>query len=353
MARIDEKELKHQIKNGFVKDAYLFYGDEAYLKTHYVDALVREAVGASADFNLHTFDVQDSPVTAEDLYMAARSCPMMGGKSCVLVRDLSPDSLGERELDLIVELIEQPSPSCVLIFLFDRTEATPKKNNKWKRLFAAVEKYGTLVQLDKLSAKSLETRLVTQARRRLCALEPDAAAYLVAQAGDDLNLLLNELEKCCAYVGPGAPIRREDVEAVCVHSLDSTAFDLVRAIHARNCLRAYELLDELFVQRVEPIMIHGALAASYIDMYRARVSSEATGDPVAVAKIFPGTYRNREFRLRNAARDTRSTGTRQLRQCLDCLDEADRLLKGGGAEPRIILEETVVKLLKISGGERA
>lgn len=352
MPRIDEKELKHQIKNGFIKEFYLFYGNEAYLKTRYVNALIREAVGASADFNLHTFDAQDDPVAVEDVYMAARSCPMLGGKSCVLVRDLSPDTLTEQGLDMLLELIEQPSPSCVLILFFDRTEATPKKNNKWKALFSAAEKNGMLVQLDRLSAKSLGNTLVSAARKRLCSLEPDAAEYLIAQAGDDLNLLLNELEKCCAYVGPGAPIHKADVEAVCVHSLDSTAFDLVRAINARNCQRAYQLLDELFAQRVEPVMIHGALASSYIDMYRARVSSESTGDPTAAAQIFPASYRNREFRLRNAARDTRNISTRKLRACLDCLDEADRLLKGGGAGPRIILEETVVKLLRISGGER-
>lgn len=353
MARIDEKELKHQIKNGFVKGAYLLYGSEAYLKARYSDAIVRAVVGTSADFNLHTFDAQDDPVAVEDIYMAARSCPMMGGRSCVLVRDLSPDTLSDQALGMLLELIEEPAPSCVVILLFDRTEATPKKNNRWKQLFSTMEKSGTLLQLDKLSAKSLESMLITQARKRHCELEPDAAAYLVAQAGDDLNLLLNELEKCCAYVGPGAPMRRADVDAVCVHSLDSTAFDLVRAIHARNCQRAYQLLGELFDQRVEPVMIHGALAASYIDLYRARVSSESTGDPTAVAQVFPGAYRNREFRLRNAARDTRTISTRRLRECLDCLDEADRLLKGGGAEPRIILEETVVKLLRISGGERA
>lgn len=352
MSRIDEKELKHQIKNGFIKETYLFYGNEAYLKTRYVNAVIRETVGTSADFNLHTFDAQDDPVTVEDIYMAARSCPMLGGKSCVLVRDLSPDTLTDQGLDMLLELIEQPSPSCVLILHFDRTEATPKKNNKWKKLFAVVEKYGGLMQLDKLSAKSLGNTLASAARKRMCSLEPDAVSYLIAQAGDDLNLLLNELDKCCAYVGPGAPIRREDVEAVCVHSLDSTAFDLVRAINARNCQRAYQLLEELFTQRVEPVMIHGALTSSYIDMYRARVSSESTGDPASVAQIFPAVYKNREFRLRNAARDTRNISTRKLRGCLDCLDEADRLLKGGGVEPRIVLEETVVKLLRISGGER-
>ena len=351
MPRIDEKELKHQIKTGLLAGGYLIYGNEPYLKAHYVQQLIRATVGSSADFNLHTFDAQENPVSPEDIYMAARSCPMLGGKSCVVVRDLSPDTLSDAGVEMLTELFEQPSASCVLIFVYDRTEAAPKKNNRWKNLFSAAEKGGALVQLDRLTARSLESMMISGARRRGCELQQEAAARLVSQAGDDLNLLINELEKCCAYVGEGGTITVPVIEELCIHSLDSTAFDLVRAITARDCTRAYRLLDELFIQRVEPIMIHGALTAAYVDMYRARVASESAGDPAAAAQIYPAAYRNREFRLRNAARDARSISTRALRSCLDCLDEADRLLKGGGAEPRIILEETVVRLLRLSGGE--
>ena len=137
MPRIDEKELKHQIKTGLLADGYLIYGNEPYLKAHYVQQLIRAAVGSSADFNLHTFDAQENPISPEDIYMAARSCPMLGGKSCVVVRDLSPDTLSDAGVEMIAELFEQPSASCVLIFVYDRTEAAPKKNNRWKKLFSA------------------------------------------------------------------------------------------------------------------------------------------------------------------------------------------------------------------------
>lgn len=351
MPRIDEKELKHQIKNGLLKGTYLIYGNEPYLKNHYTHAIASAAAGAFADFNLHTFDAQDHIVSAQDIYMAACSCPMMGGKSCVVVRDLSPDTLQDQELELLIKVIEEPSDTCVMVWVLDQLEASPRKNNRWKMLFAAVEKHGALVQLDKLSTRSLETMLIAGARKRGCELLPDAAAELVAQAGDEMNLLLNELDKCCAYVGQGGTITPREIREVCVHSLDATAFDLVRAITARDAARAYHLLGELFEQRVEPILIHGAVAAAYVDMYRARVASESTGDPVAAASLFPSAYKGREFRLRNAARDSRKISTRSLRRCLDCLDEADRLLKGGGVQPRTILEETAVKLLKITGGE--
>ncbi len=353
MPQIDEKELKHQIKTGLLASCYLIYGSEPYLKGHYVQELIRVSVGSAADFNLHTFDAQENPVQPEDVYMAARSCPMLGGKSCVIVRDLSPDALPDDALEQLVELFKDPSPSCVLVWVYDRTEATPKKNNRWKKLFSAAEKYGAVVPLNRLTARALESMMISGARKRGCELLPDAAEQLVSQAGEDLNLLINELSKCCAYAGEGGAITAQMIRELCVHSLDSTAFDLVRAITARDCTRAYRLLEELFSQRVEPIMIHGAIASAYVDMYRARVASESTGDPSAAAQIFPAAYRGREFRLRNAARDVRRISTRSLRRCLDCLDEADRLLKGGGVQPRIILEETVVRLLRLSGGENA
>ena len=54
MAKIGEQELKQQIKAGLFSNAYLIYGEESYLKEHYVNELKKKIVEpAFEDFNIY------------------------------------------------------------------------------------------------------------------------------------------------------------------------------------------------------------------------------------------------------------------------------------------------------------
>ncbi|MDE7124363.1 MAG: DNA polymerase III subunit delta, partial [Eubacterium sp.] len=59
-------------------------------------------------------------------------------------------------------------------------------------------------------------------------------------------------------------------------------------------------------------------------------------------------YKGREFALRNAMRDCANLSVEQLRKSLDVLMEADNILKSTGTDKKLVLEETMVKLLLVS-----
>ena len=44
MAVIGEKELRAQLKSGTLSHAYFIYGDEGYLKDHYIGQIKKKAV---------------------------------------------------------------------------------------------------------------------------------------------------------------------------------------------------------------------------------------------------------------------------------------------------------------------
>ena len=112
---------------------------------------------------------------------------------------------------------------------------------------------------------------------------------------------------------------------MCIKSVEATAFDMVKALLRGKYADAYGMLDALFAQKTEPVMIAGALISSYIDMYRAKAAL-ASGERVeAVAQAF--NYKGREFRLRYAAQDASRLTLAQLGTCLDILSEADEALK--------------------------
>ncbi|HBL40615.1 MAG TPA: hypothetical protein DDY98_03220, partial [Ruminococcaceae bacterium] len=80
-----------------------------------------------------------------------------------------------------------------------------------------------------------------------------------------------------------------------------------------------------------------------VDMYRARIALGAGEAATAPAKVFD--YRRKEFRLTNAASNSRTLSVKRIRKCLDLLAQADMKMKSTALDERNILEELILQLI--------
>lgn len=340
MAELTEKELKKQIANGMFSPVYLLYGEEAYLKQHYAGQIAEKSVAKGFEtFNLHKLEGKDT--SFDEIADAAEQLPMMAERTCVLVRDFDLKALKGAQRDKLEAFLNDPPGTCSVVFWMDTIEVMPRQNRDWQGLIKLFAQKGSAVCLGSRSASELSRQLVASAKKRGGSLSPETAAYLVAFSGSSLSGLLNELDKLCAYA-QGREITTEDVDAVCIKSVEATAFDMVKALLRGRYADAYQMLDTLCAQKTEPVLIAGALISSYVDMYRAKAALVSGERAEAVAQAF--NYKGREFRLRYAAQDASRLSLEQLRACLDVLSEADGALKSTRAEKRLVLEQAMLRL---------
>lgn len=345
MAEFDEKQLKSHIRGGDFLPAYIFYGDEDYLKKNYADLLCSKAVGKEFfDFNFREFDGKE--LDFADVFDAADMMPLMSEKRCVLVRDAAIEELKDEKLLLFRKYLENPSPSTVLIFLQTKRDFSASKAKAVIDLF---RKNGAVCVLNKRKGNELIKPLITSASKQGCELTYNAANYLVSVSGDDYNILINEVNKLCNYVS-GGEITREHIDAVAVRTDEAKIYDLTKFLLAKNFEKAYETLSVLIRQKTEPGYILGTIIGTYVDMYRAKISLACGKSVEELAETY--SYGKNAFRLRNGARDSSKIDVDTLRKCLDVLAEADTRLKSGGDNPTLILEQVMVRLFLVTGGER-
>ncbi len=89
-------------------------------------------------FNLQRFDGQDSSWDA--IEEAAEALPLMAERKCVVVRDFDVTAASV-PFDRVLELAGDPPEDTVLIFWMDTVSPRwEKKNAKWRKFLAAVEK---------------------------------------------------------------------------------------------------------------------------------------------------------------------------------------------------------------------
>ncbi len=347
MPVLTENELKQQIKASQFSNLYFIYGEEKYLVKHYTNLLEKKIVDpAFADFNLHFYDGKS--LDFEEIAIAAESLPMMSEYACLLIKDLPADSLNDEDFKKLENIIKDiPESTVILISL--PTLSVNMKSAKGKKILSCFEKYGTVVEFGHFSSQQLVRLIEKGAKERGCIFNSSEAGYLLTIIGDDMSVVLNELEKICAYKKEGN-ITKADIDAVVVKSMQARAFDLTKALVANNCDTAMSILDTLFSMKEEPINILGAIITSYVDMYRAKVYISGGKRAVDAAEDF--NYRNKEFRLTNAAKTISKYSMKQLRSFLEVLSEADTMLKSSSTDGRLVLEQTITKLLLVSNGEK-
>lgn len=342
MPKLNENQLKEQIKNGSFSNAYLIYGEESYLKELYVSKLKDKIVDPAFEaFNLHRFEGKDALL--DDILKDAQMMPMMSEYNLVIVRDY-PVEKSKSDMKLLVEFLSDVPESTIIIFYYDSL-VPEAKSAAFKKVITAFDNAGAVVNMEKRSEADVAKMLVSGAKKRGSVLEINNAKYLISVSGNDLKNLLNELDKL-SYFAQGKEITKEIIDNMATKCLQARVYDLSKAVVAGDADMAYGIIDVLFGMKEDPILILAVIGGVYVDMYRVKCAKAAGFSYDDVAKHY--NYKGREFALRNASRDCASLSEELLRRSLDEIMDTDIKLKSTSTNRKLLLEELIVKLILIA-----
>ncbi|MDD6728468.1 MAG: DNA polymerase III subunit delta [Eubacteriales bacterium] len=339
MAKFGESELRKQIKSGEYENAYLFYGEESYLKEFYVTQIKEKAVDKTFEsFNLHMFDGKD--ISLDDALKDAQMLPMMSEYNLVIVRDY-PVEKNQADTKLLEEYLSDCSDTTIFILWYDALEPDVK-SAKFKKIIKAFDTAGAAVNLEKRSENDVAKLLVSGAKKRGSSFDINNAKYLISVSGNDMKILLNELDKLANFAKDGE-ITKDIIDNMAVKCLQARIYDLSKFVVAGNSDKAYGVLNTLFEMKEEPVIILSAISGVYVDMYRVKCAKTAGYTYDDVAKYY--NYRGREFALKNASRDCASLSEKQLRDSLDAITQTDIRIKSTAVDKKLLIEELIAKLL--------
>ncbi len=349
MPEINETQLKNQIKERKFSQSYLIYGNEPYLKQHYAGLIAKKCVAEGMEgFNLREFDSENAN-DIQELIDSTDTLPVFSDYCCTLIKDFPLAAMYSSDKKRFEAWIKDMPDTTVAVFRQDSDDINPKKDAKWKSVISLFSKYGSVLRFDRLDRTSLSKTVIGGLKKRGAEIDRDTAFYLIDTVGSDLNILLNEVEKLASFT-LGGTVTREDIDKICIKSLESNIFDLSKSLFSKNPKRSFEILDKLLKDKERPEMILGALAGNFIDVYRAKASVASGESADYLQDIY--NYKNTGFRLRNAARDAYGLDIPRARKCIALLSEADSRIKMRVIDERTVLERLITELYYvINGGE--
>lgn len=328
---------------------YLFYGEEKHLLVDATRSLVNIVMGKNfSDFNFHELDGEKIDIN----YLADLiwTLPVMSDKRCVLINDLSIESLSKSDLNKLNELILDVPETTVFIISLKTININLKKSSSWRSFINKVKKVGFVKEFCKLDERDLMKKLILEAKSRNCKLNEENAKYLIRTSGSDLTILLNELEKLSAFK-MNREITRSDIDKLAVKSLEASVFVLAKLIINKDIIKAYIQLNNLIENKQEPIAILSVLSLTYIDIFRAKLAVKNLKDTSDLMKAFPLDYKGKEFKIKNAIRDSYKFSYNQLEKSLNIIMETDIKLKSLQVDKKILMQVLITKLFLVMKGE--
>lgn len=258
---------------------------------------------------------------------------------------------------------------------------TAGKVDKRKTLYKTLEKIGTVEVFAGWSVedKDWEARAEGTVRGEMTArklrMADDAVANLIQCVGPHPRHLANEIEKLSIYIGERDEITREDVDSIVVRNRQSRAFALADAYGARDLKRLLHTLDEELwemkrnTQKSEIGMLYGIISKTRVMLFLKEMTRQGwisgeldyTRFKSRLEKVptdaLPGDRRfnplgMHPYMLYQALDHSKKYSMTELVEAMDALLVCNHRLISSAADPALIVQQALIKIVSRAAGVR-
>lgn len=229
-------ELKKQLKANCLKNLYLFYGEEVFIKESYIKKIL-DTIDDNGFDDFNKIIIDGKTMKLSEVEDAIESFPMMSDKKIIVIKDsgLFYKATDEQKKYWQKRFDNLPD---YLILIFSE-ENIDKRGVLYKR----ASKNGLEVEFKYLNTDDLVTWVGREALKANKKMQKDVIQYFVSVCDEGISNLKNELDKLLNYCDES--ITKSDVDRIVSKAIGIKVFELTDCIMAKNADGALKLLYEL------------------------------------------------------------------------------------------------------------
>ncbi|HVO30199.1 MAG TPA: DNA polymerase III subunit delta [bacterium] len=263
-----DEVLKEALKAPPAPVVFLTGGtDKSGVEPWYVETalerLTAHALGdASRDFNLDRLRAEEAG--ADVVVSRAETLPMMARRRVVSVTDV--DRWRSADQERFLAFLKRPVETTTVLL-------TATKIDRRTGFAKALEGLKQVWRFRKLEQAELVRALTAAAKKSKKTLDPAGAEEMIRRAGEDLRLLLTELDKLVAFVGDAERIGEDDVALATAGAGMSDVFEYADALGRGDLATALDRLQTVLDAGTSAFELIGGLAWHFRTMLRAKTGN--------------------------------------------------------------------------------
>lgn len=324
------EKLLQEIKDGNSKQAYLFYGEEEYLKRQYRDKFLQALADPEDTMNFHRFE--GNKIDVQEVISLADTLPFFADYRTILIVD---SGWFKSSCEEMAEYLKHPSETVRFLF-------AEKEIDKRGKMYKTINKGGLDIEFKEMVKPSVHRWMSGLATKEGKKMDAGAMELLTQRVGLDMGTLHNEMEKLFGYTNGRNQITEADVEALTARSLEDRVFEMVEAIVGKQQKKALRLYYDLLALQKRPNDVLYLLTRQFNQMMQARELKEKGYDRNGIAKRMK-LPANQTFLADKYPRQAAKYAMNELKGIVAECVETEAAIKSGRIMDKLGVELLIVK----------
>lgn len=232
---MEYQDLLADLKSKNYGTVYFLEGEEPY----YIDVIsdyILENVLSESEKSFNQTLLYGKDITLDTILTAARRYPMMAERQVVVVREAQ----NIKDIEELASYVEKPAPSTLLVLCYKY-----KTIDRRKKLYKAVQKHGVHLESKVLYESKVPDWIIGYLKTQRLGIEPKAVQMITDHVGNNLQRIVNELDKVIFSAIPGTSITVDDVEKNIGISKEYNPFEFQKALGNRDLYKSNRIVNYL------------------------------------------------------------------------------------------------------------
>lgn len=321
------KSLNEDLKTGKLKQIYLFYGEEVYLKKQYKERLVKAMFPDGDTFNYSYYEGKG--VNPKEIIDLAETLPFFAEHRLIVLentgflKNACPD---------LADYVKQMPETTRMLFVEEELD-------KRGKLFKAIKEKGRIVEFGRQDERTLVRWILGMVKKEEKQMSEAAATYFLSKVGNDMENIQRELEKLFCYTLDSTSVTTKEIDEICTSQISNHIFDMVDAVAGKQQRKALDYYNDLLALKEPPMRILFLLTRQFRILFQIKLMEKEGIPPkemAAKAGIMPflvGKYRAQ----------AKPFSTRELQEILEAGAQAEEDVKTGKIGDSLSVEMFLIR----------
>lgn len=164
------------------------------------------------------------------------------------------------------------------------------KLDERKKIVKNLKNNSKVVYKEAIEQKNLTKFVMNEFKNEGYNIDYKTASYFVDYAGDNVDILLSEINKMIIYKDSSHDILIEDINDICCKVIKDNIFELCNGIIQKDYKKIFEIYNDLMILNEEPVKIIALLGKQFSFIYQVKLlfnDGESQKDISSKLKVHP------------------------------------------------------------------
>jgi len=329
------EDILNLTKQEKIYPIYLLYGNENYLKEDISKKLRNRLIDpAYRELNYKVF--YGEKLSINEVINDLKTLPMISKHKLLVIKEA--EKINKNDETKLINYFDRPSLKnnfSTLIIIY-------KEGKPNKELITAIKRVGIAVNFSITDKSKLALWIKSKFRQSNKKITQEALFYLQSIVGSDLGRLFNEIEKIDIYAKDQKIIEKEDVMITIGGSEAVNIFKVLDAIGDKDIKNALDGLVKLNQGNLHHLSIFAMIYRQIKLILQTKLLLTKGFNFKEVEKKLKLPY----FVVEKIIKQSKKYTFKEICKSYELLNTADLEFKDSQKEPKIILEELVMNIIK-------